>query len=200
MEILIKKMKQDYDSLHPVSEELYHLLSRHLIVRRYRKGDVIKPVYQEERASRYICRGHVGVYFEQSQGLALGYVGRETDTVFDMVSYSGELKSNIEIRAISEVVILEFPKENEQLVVKRYPDFAQLGILINHRIQERMSQQMTILRSPMLEGYPKFCQLFPGIEDLLHYQDWADLFATSTRTVGRVFTELAKGNHEQSST
>ncbi|MBE9170944.1 Crp/Fnr family transcriptional regulator [Pleurocapsales cyanobacterium LEGE 06147] len=192
MEKYIQQMKQDYDSLFPVSEELYRLISLYLEFKKKKKGDILKRSGSVETCSRYIIEGYVGIYYLQDEELQLRYVLRPTDTVFDMLSYVSEEKSCIEIRALTEVLFFEFHKDAEIEVVKRYPEFAQLGILINHRIQQRLAQQNAILGMDFKEGYPEFVQLFPRIELFLKNWQWASLFQCSPRTISR-FLNKRKG-------
>lgn len=195
MEKYLKSMKEEFDKLFPVSESLYKSLSLFLNLRKLQKGEILKSFNEIENKSRYICEGFVGVYkkeilakskIEESQ---LKYVLQDTDNAFDMVSYSSSTLTRVEIKAISEVVFFEFSKEGEREIILRYPEFAQLGILINHRIQERFTKQTIILRKPFKIAYSLFLERYPGIEKYLKYEDWSGLFGISERTVCRVISE-----------
>ncbi|QYH38956.1 Crp/Fnr family transcriptional regulator [Algoriphagus sp. NBT04N3] len=193
METYIQQMKEDYDSILPVSEDLYRSISLFLDLKRRKRGEVLKPSGSVETLSRYICEGYVGIYYPQKEELHLRYVLSPTDTVFDMHSYLSEEKSLVEIRALTDILFFEFPKEAEIQVVSQFPEFAQLGILINHRIQQRLDRQNAILRMDFKEGYPAFLQSHPGIEFYLKNWDWASLFQCSLRTVSRVLNSRKGG-------
>lgn len=190
MEPYLLKMKADYDQLVTVSDELYRSLSLHLEFRKVKKGEFLKRVGEIEKCSRYLCYGLVGMYSVIDGLPVLQNIFQETDAVFDAHSYTTMVKSNIEIRAISETGYFEFSKAKEMLVVENFPEFAKLGIEINHRIQQRKDKQNAILRLGLRKGYPLLCELIPGLQEFLHHQDWADLFNSSERTVSRVLHEL----------
>lgn len=189
-------MKRDYDTLFPVSENLYRTISLYLELKKKKKGEVLKPFGSVEILSRYICEGFIGVYYDFQGDPVLKYVLNPTDTAFDIQSYFSQQKSTIEIRALSDAVFFEFHKDSEIQVVSKFPEFARLGILINHRIQDRLAQQMAILRMDFKHGYHAFIQFYPGIEKHLKYSDWAGLFQCGIRTVSRVLNELKESNHE----
>lgn len=193
METYIQQMKQDYDSILPVSEDLYRSISLFLDLKRRKRGEVLKPSGSVETLSRYICEGYVGIYYPQKEEMHLRYVLSPTDTVFDMHSYLSEEKSLVEIRALTDILFFEFPKEAEIKVVSEFPEFAQLGILINHRIQQRLDRQNAILRMDFKDGYPAFLQSHPGIGFYLKNWDWASLFQCSLRTVSRVLNSRKGG-------
>ncbi len=194
MEPNLLKMKEDYDQLLFISEESYKRLSLHLEFRKVKKGKPLKHSGEPEICSRYICQGFVGIYFQIDGDSVLQNIFQGSDTVFDSISYTEEKVTNTEIKAISDVAFFEFPKIRENQVVENFPEFANLGIMINHRIQKRKDEQNAILRLGIKRGYPLLCQLYPGIDQYLHYQDWAELFNTSERTVSRVLSELNRSD------
>lgn len=190
MEPYLLKMKQDYDHLAPVSEELYRSLSLHLEFKKAKKGTLLKRSGEVEKCSRYICYGLVGTYLVVDGIPIIQNISQETDAVFDVHSYTLGVNTDTEIKAISDMAFFEFPKIKEKLVVESFPEFATLGIEINHRIQQRKDKQNAILRLNFRKGYPLLCEYIPGIREILHYQDWSQLFNTSERTVSRVINEL----------
>lgn len=190
MEPYLLKMKEDYDQLLFVSDDLYRSLSLHLEFKKAKKGVVLKRAGDIEKCSRYLCNGLVGTYKVMDGALSLKNIYQKTDAVFDAESYTFGIKTTLEIKAISDVTYFEFPKIKEMLVVESFPDFAKLGIEINHRIQQRKDKQNEILRLGLRQGYALFCKLIPEAQNFLHNQDWAQLFNSSERTVSRVLNEL----------
>jgi len=192
MEPYLSNMKADYDQLVPVSDGLYKSLSLHLEFKKAKKGELLKRVGEVEKCSRYICYGFVGTYSMAEGVPVLQNIFQATDAVFDAHSYITAEKTNTEIRVISETAYFEFSKIDETWVVGKFPEFAKLGIEINHRIQQRKDMQNAILRLGFRKGYSLFCKLIPGIQDCLHYQDWVHLFNSSERTVSRVLNQISR--------
>ncbi|WP_133553988.1 Crp/Fnr family transcriptional regulator [Algoriphagus boseongensis] len=193
MEVYVKQLKRDFNHLMLLSDDFYGSLSRYLFLKRKKKGEVIKALGQKGSYSRYLCKGLIGVYKIEKETEYLLYVFKETDLIHDWISYACCKKSSIEIKAISEVLYLEFSLLDLKCMLAKHPEIIHLLLLLNHRIQVRIYQQVDILRKGIKEGLPFFCKAYSGIELHLSYQDWASLFSSSIRTVGRVLSKHTLG-------
>ena len=198
MENFIKKIREDLNRHIPLSDEFYTTLNRYLFLKKRKRREIISSPDQKRKCSLYICQGYVGVYKLQQGKEFLILVFKEKNLVHDWIKYSSEPDSQILVKAITDTVYLEFSLSDLRFLILRHPETFNLILVLNHRIQVASYHFMELIRKEFIYGYSAFCHCFPGIQGYLNYSDWASLFSTSTRTVGRVLSQKPKVNYPSS--
>ena len=182
----LMKMREDYDNLVPGANLDYEKLKLFMYLRRGKKGMILKESNTVENCSRYICDGYVGLIVQKEEGEVLKEIFRSTDVAFDIKSYSRNKKTKSYLMCLSEVTYFEVSKKSEHELVKTFPEFIDLGLAINHRLQDRLVKRSSIRGMGIHKGYKKFLQEFPGIEELLSQSRIASYFGCTARTVRSV--------------
>jgi CRP-like cAMP-binding protein len=185
MDDLVKKMKEDYDSLHAVGREDYLRLGEFLQFRRYPKKEVIRREGIPEDRSRYVFEGVMASYEHESGLPHCRRIYSETDTVCDFESYATGNPSRFSLVALTDCVVCELPKERELEVVAAIPAFGALAIRINQRITVRDSRWKDLLLRGDAEKYASFQRLFPRY-GILAVKDIASLLNIPERTMFRL--------------
>lgn len=185
MDDLIKKMKEDYDSLHPVSGEDYGRLLDFLDFRRYARRETIRKEGLPEDRSRYVFEGVLAMYCHQSGVPLCRRIFCETDTVCDFESYATGNPSGYSLVALTDCVVCELAKDQELEVIEAIPTFGSLAIRINQRITVRDSQWKDLLLYPDAERYEIFQKRFPRY-GILAVKDIASLLNIPERTMFRL--------------
>lgn len=185
MDDLIKKMKEDYDSLHPVGWEDYEKLLGFLEFRRFQKKEVIRKEGMAEDRSRYVFEGVLAMYDHRSGVPQCRRIFSETDTVCDFESYATGNPSRFSLVALTDCVVCDLAKDRELRVVDAIPAFGSLAIRINQRITVRDSQWKDLLLHPDAQRYEMFQKHFPRY-GILAVKDIASLLNIPERTMFRL--------------
>lgn len=185
MEALIRKMKEDYDSLHLVLLEEYQKLWPFLEIKTYPKKSVLKVPGTTEDRSRYIFEGVIAMYYHDQGNAQCSRIYSKTDTVCDFESYAQAKSSSVSFVALTDCVVCELKVENELAVVDTIPSFGSLAIRINHRITARDCRWKNLLILPNAEKYRKFQEQFPKY-GFVSVKDTAALLNIPERTLSRI--------------
>ncbi|MBN3581961.1 hypothetical protein JYB64_06140 [Algoriphagus aestuarii] len=189
----LMKMREDYENLVPGLNLDYEKLKLFMYLRRGKKGVILKESHTVENCSRYICEGYLGLLVQKEEGEVLKEIFRSTDVAFDIKSYSRNKKTKSYLVCLSDVTYFEVSKKSEHELVKTFPEFIELGLAINHRLQDRLVKRSSIRGMGIHKGYKKFLQEFPAIETLLSQNRIASYFNCTTRTVRSVQKKFKTG-------
>lgn len=189
----LMKMKSDYDKLVPGLNLDYEKLKLYMYLRRGKKGSLLKEALTIETCSRYILDGYLGLMVEKVDGEILKEIFKPTDVAFDFKSYWKGKKTKSFLICLTDVTFFEVSKKSEKDLVKNFPEFIDLGLAINHRLQERLSRRSAIKGMGVLKGYRKFLKTFPGIDGILSQNRIATFFGCTTRTVRSVQKKFNAG-------
>lgn len=185
MDDLIKKMKEDYDSLHAVDREDYKRLWNFLQFRRYPRRETIRKEGLSEDRSRYVFEGVLAMYDHRSGMPHCRRIFSETDTVCDFESYATGNPSRFSLVALTDCVVCDLTKDQELRVVDAIPSFGSLAIRINQRITVRDSRWKDLLLQPDALRYEMFQKQFPRY-GMLAVKDIASLLNIPERTMFRL--------------
>lgn len=175
----------DYDQLLKLPKEAYELVVPHLVQVSLKRNTVVKKSGKPDLASRYLCKGFLGIYHPFGERMELMSIFKSSDTVFDEFSYRSGTESETVIKSISEVVFLEFTVEAEELLLKKHPEFSLLAHRVAHRVSERKTKVHAIAKMGLEEGYGVLMKEFPGLEAEITNADLASFFGVHIRTVER---------------
>ena len=189
----LAKMKEDYDPLVPDLKLDYSKLDLHLDLRKRKKDDILKDTSGIETCSRYICEGFIGLFYDSEKGPVLSEIFQPTDVAFDFQSYLKDDKTQNYIKCLSDVVYYELTKKSEMTLIQNHPEFAKLGLKINHRLLKRLQLRSRIKVMGITKGYREFLDYMPGIELHLSQAKIASYFSCSERTVREVQHALKYG-------
>lgn len=181
----ISMLIADYDQLLKLPIEAYELVIPHLNQVSLKRNSVLKKSGKVDFASRYLCKGFLGIYHPIKDRMDLMSIFKPSDTVFDEYSYRTGIKSEVVIKSISEVIFLEFSVEAENLLLSKHPEFSLLAHRVAHRVSERKSKVHAISKMGLEEGYPVLMNEFQGLEAEITNSDLASFFGVHTRTVER---------------
>ncbi|MDI1323182.1 MAG: hypothetical protein PSV36_10565 [Algoriphagus sp.] len=187
-----KRMWEDYHQIIPLSLEIYEDVFRSLILKKIKKGIIIKQPGTADGVSRYLCEGFIGEYVYVNGEYVLEQIFQPTDTVFDDSSFYPQIKTDVFLKALSDVVFLEFSKESELMVIKKSRELNRLSHFVIHRLTERKSNLNRIRLKRLEKGYPDLLKEYPGVETVLTQSDIASFFASSVRSVARLQAKLKK--------
>lgn len=190
MENNLKKLKEDCVQLVPGLSLDFEKLRYYIYLKKAKRGDIIKEPNTIEICSRYICEGYIGLLKEGEEGEALKEIFKVTDIAFDFKSYWKEKKTKSYLKCLSDVVYFEVSKKSELELVRLFPEFTSLGLAINHRLLERFSRRSNLKGQGIHKSYPKFLQVFPGIDEVLSQNKIASYFGCTARTVRYVQKEF----------
>ena len=190
-------MWEDYNRIIPLSIELYGDVFQSLIIKKLKRGSIIKQPGTADEVSRYLIEGFIGEYITFKNGLILDQIFQRTDTVFDDSSFLSQIQTNIFLKALSDVIFLEFPKETELMVMKKSKELNHLFHFVLHRLTERKSNLNRIRLKKLEGGYPDLIRDYVGIDQVLTQADIASFFVTSVRSVARYQAILKKKGHEE---
>ena len=191
----ITMLINDYDQLLKLPHEAYDWVIPSLKQLNLKRGTVIKKQATADKVSRYLCQGFIGSYREIAGELKLFSLFKATDTVFDETSFRSGFVSETVLKAISDVVFLEFPTGAEIVLLDRHSRFTLLAHKVAHRITERNGRVHAISRMGIYKGYEKLMFEFPGLEAEITNADLADFFGVHTRTVERWKHNLKTRGH-----
>lgn len=189
----LAKMKEDYDPLVLDLNLDYSKLDLYLDLRKRKKDEVLKDTSSIETCSRYIFEGFIGLFFDSENGPVLSEIFQPTDVVFDFQSYLKGEKSQNYIKCLSDVVYYELTKKSEMTLIQNHPEFAKLGLAINHRLLKRLDLRSRIKAMGISKGYKRFLEYMPGIDLHLSQAKIASYFSCSERTVREVQHALNSG-------
>lgn len=189
----LMKMREDYDNLVPGLNLDYEKLKLYMYLRRGKKGMVLKEAHSIETCSRYVCDGYLGLFVQKEEGEVLKEIFKVTDVAFDFKSYWRNKKTKSYLSCLSDVTYFEVSKKSEHDLVKTFPEFVDLGLAINHRLQDRLVKRSSIKNMGIHKGYKKFLQEFPGIQALLSQSRIASYFNCTARTVRSVQKKFKEG-------
>ena len=189
----LAKMKEDYDPLVPDLNLDYSKLDLYLDLRKRKKDEVLKDTSSIETCSRYIFEGFIGLFFDSENGPVLSEIFQATDVAFDFQSYLRGEKSQNYMKCLSDVVYYELTKKSEMTLIQNHPEFAKLGLAINHRLLKRLDLRSRIKAKGISKGYKRFLEYMPGIELHLSQAKIASYFSCSERTVREVQHALNSG-------
>lgn len=189
----LAKMKEDYDPLVPDLKLDYSKVELYLDLRKRRKEEILKDTSGVETCSRYICEGFIGLFYDSEKGPVLSEIFQATDVAFDFQSYLKGEKTENYIKCLSDVVYFELSIKSEMALIQNYPDFAKLGLKINHRLLRRLDQRSRIKVMGITKGYREFVEFMPGVELHLSQSKIASYFSCSERTVREVQHALKFG-------
>lgn len=195
MENHIKKMWEDYQQIIPLSLETYEDVFKSLILKKVKKGVVLKQAGTADGVSRYLCEGFIGEYVFVNGEYVLEQIFQPTDAVFDDSSFYPQIKTDVFLKALCNVVFLEFSKESELMVIKKSRELNRLSHFVIHRLTERKSNLNRIRLKRLESGYSDLLKEYPGVEKVLTQADIASFFASSVRSVARLQAKLKTGNN-----
>jgi CRP-like cAMP-binding protein len=185
MEELIKKMKLDYDSLHPVAQDDFERLCDFLEFKHYKRKEIIRTNGVVEDKSRYIFEGVLGLYECRSGGPLCRTIYHESDTVCDFESYTTGEPSKFSLVALTECLVCELTKDQELKAIEAIPSFGCLAIRIYQRMMLRNSRWNDLLLQGDAEKYEIFQKLFPKY-GVLAVKDIASLLNIPERSMFRL--------------
>ena len=191
MEDFIHRMKEDYDNLFKIKLQDYVKLFDYLTIKSYRKGEVIKSHEEIETVSRYIFTGEIALYEYRSKKLLCRRIYNPKETACDFESYWSELKSNLILKAFTDVTVAELSKKKEFEVIEDIPSFSKLALLINHRNAKIDAQWKRLHWMDKEEAYDtlrKLCSVF----GLIPVMDISTMLNIPIRTVYRLRNKLHK--------
>ena len=189
----LAKIKDDHDPLVPDLKFDYSKLDLYLDLRKRKKDEVLKDTSSIETCSRYICEGFIGLFYDTEKGPVLSEIFQATDVAFDFQSYLKGEKSQNYVKCLSDVVYYELTKKSEMTLIQNHPEFAKLGLAINHRLLKRLDLRSRIKAKGISKGYKRFLEYMPGIELHLSQAKIASYFSCSERTVREVQHALNSG-------
>lgn len=190
-----RRMWEDYNQIISISLEAYGDVFKSLLLKKLKKGVIVKHKGTADGVSRYLCEGFIGEYVAVKDEFILEQIFQPTDTVFDDSSFFAQIKTDVYLKTLSDVIFLEFSKESELMVIKKSKELNQLSHFVIHRLTERKSNLNRIRLKRLEGGYPDLVKDYPGIEKVLNQTDIASFFATSVRSVARYQAKLKKKNH-----
>lgn len=190
-----RRMWEDYNQIIPISLEAYGDVFKSLLLKKLKKGAILKPKGTADGVSRYLCDGFIGEYVAVKDEFILEQIFQPTDTVFDDSSFFAQIKTDVYLKALSDVIFLEFSKESELMVIKKSKELNQLSHFVIHRLTERKSNLNRIRLKRLEGGYSELMKEYPGIEKVLTQADIASFFSSSVRSVARLQAKLKKKNH-----
>lgn len=189
----LAKMKADYDPLVPDLKLDYSKVELYLDLKKRKKDEVLKDTSSIETCSRYICEGFLGLFYDTEKGPVLSEIFQATDVGFDFQSYLNHGKTQNYIKCLSDVVYYELSKKSEMTLIQNHPEFAKLGLAINHRLLKRLVLRSRIKAMGISKGYKQFLEYLPGIALHLSQAKIASYFSCSERTVREVQHALQSG-------
>ncbi|MDG1277545.1 MAG: hypothetical protein P8O16_09715 [Algoriphagus sp.] len=185
----IEKMKADYDSLEIIPLESYHHLLRYLILKKVKRGTILKEPGKADTCSRYICEGKMGFYLSHDGIHRLESVFTVSDTVFDRYSYLDGSETDHLIKALTTVTFFELSKIGEGLVIKNLPEFHFLANKVPNRINQRLAFLQLMKVKKLKSGYFDLISKFPDLHEFLTQSDIAGFFNVDVKTVNRFLNE-----------
>ena len=185
----IEKMKADYDSLEIIPIESYQHLLKYLILKKVKRGTVLKQPDTPDTCSRYICEGKIGFYLSYDGIHKLESIFTETDTVFDRYSYLDQSVTAHLIKALTPVTFYEMSKIAESIVLKSLPEFHFLANKVPNRVNYRLGILQLIKVKKLKLGYSDLVVRFPDLHDFLTQYDIAGFFNVDVKTVNRFLNE-----------
>ena len=188
------KMKEDYKPLISDLKLDFNKLELFLNLRKGKKDEILKNTIDIEICSRYICEGFIGLFSDSEKGPVLSEIFQATDVAFDFPSYLWGEKTENYMMCLSDVVYFELSKANEMILIQKYPEFAKLGLRINHRLLKRVLMRSRIKVMGISKAYQDFVEYMPGIEDHLSQAKIASYFSCSERTVREVQHAFKSGH------
>lgn len=192
----IEMLIRDCDQLLKLPEEAYYLVVPSLKEVNLKRGTVIKDQASVDKVSRYLCKGFIGSYRNEGQGLELISIYQAIDTVFDESSFRSGKPSDIILKSISEVVFLELSGEAEGNLLNGHPRLTLLAHKMALRITERSRRVHAISKMGIEKGYETLMKEFPGLEAEVSNHDLGSFFGIHTRSVERWKHSQKDRNHD----
>ncbi|GAB2633484.1 hypothetical protein GCM10026987_34140 [Belliella aquatica] len=184
-------MKEDLDSLLVIDRKEYIKLFQFLKIKSYRKGEVLKSHEELEMVSRYIFSGDIAEYEYRDKKLYCRKIFSAQETACDFESYWSEEKSNITLKAFTDVQVGELHKADEFNVIEYIPVFAKLALKINHRMTKIDQQWKRLHYMEKKDAYnslQKICRVF----GLLQVLEISAILNIPERSVFRIRKELSQ--------
>jgi signal-transduction protein with cAMP-binding, CBS, and nucleotidyltransferase domain len=135
-------MKEDYDDLVVIDRNEYVKLFQFLKIKNYKKGEVIKSHEEHEIVSRYIFSGDIAEYEYRDSKLYCRKIFSAQETACDFESYWSEEKSDITLKAFTDVQVGELNRADEFKVIEHIPVFAKW--ICNKKLNKILSYQFLI--------------------------------------------------------
>ncbi|MDR7128107.1 CRP-like cAMP-binding protein [Algoriphagus sp. 4150] len=192
----LNQLIKDFDQILKLPRETYEWVSPYLKEVRLKRGTIIKKSGTADKASRYLLEGFAGSFTPNGEKLMLVKIFQASDIVFDESSFRAGIPGPTMLKAISDVVFMEFPKEAEAMLLGRHAELVLLAHKVIHRIAERNATVHHISKLGLRRGYQILMDEFPRLESEITNADLASFFDVSTRTVERWKHDLKMNSHE----
>jgi hypothetical protein len=183
-------LKPLLDHLKELPETAYEELRPYIeLVAKKRKSIILEPG-QIELYSRLIVKGKVAKYLHGK--LIRLYV--EGDMCMDMESYSQQIASRFELRVIQDCSFSTLSYNNANLILNRYPRFAEISEELYRLARHKEEEWMAICRLPYDEARSILNKKYPGFEATISQVSLASLLGVNVKTISRDNERQLKAN------
>ena len=193
MELQYKKQLVDFlGQLMPVTEGELNSIFPYIHQKKFKSGAIITSIGELDIHSRFICKGFIGLYKETDTEANLENIFGEEDMAREFHSYYSGERKNYFLKSISETIVLEISKIDQERILDKDSKMAILTNKVMDFIIQRRSIVTGLRILDLSSGYEELLKVFPGIGIYLTRNDLASFFNCSVSKVARWRRDLSK--------